>query len=355
MKIIIVGAGLAGLSLAHELERENIDFKLIDEGVNYSTKVAAGMINPMTFRRMIKTWKGDEVIAKISKYYPELEKKLNQNFFFPRKLRRAFASAHEKQLWEERIEEDSYKTYLEAPLSENDTPDHINAPFGSGYINTPGYVDAKIFMKANHDYFLKENKLEYASFSYTDLDSEAQIYKGEKYSHLIFCEGYRGEDNPYFGYLPFKNAKGEVLTVASSEFDQSEIINKKCFVLPLEDGTFKLGATYAWNTKDPSPTQAGKKELLEKYKALSTADFSILKQEGGIRPAVADRRPLLGEHPKKSGLYIFNGFGAKGYLLVPHFVEIFINYLIRNVPLEKEVDIQRFFKKHFNEKNQNKE
>lgn len=350
MKVIIVGGGLSGICLAHQFEKADISFRIIDEGINHSSKVAAGMINPMTFRRMIKTWKGDELIPTLLKFYPEIEEKIQNRFFFKRKLRRAFNSQHERDLWMERLEDEEYKDYINPPEELENTPNHLNAPFGNGFIDTPGYVDAKRFMKHNHNYFIEKGVLEYAKFDFEALDYKAKTYKKEEYTHLIFCEGYRGEDNPHFGYLPFKNAKGETLTIKSDVFEKDEILNKKCFVLPTEDGDFKLGATYAWNTKDPSPTIEGKQELLDNYKLLSSAEFEITEHEAGIRPAVADRRPLIGEHPAKKGLYIFNGLGAKGYMIAPYFAIEFTDFLVGKAEIDKEADIQRFYRKHYNDK-----
>lgn len=348
MKVIIVGGGLSGLCLAHQLEEKNIEFRIIDKGINHSTKVAAGMINPMTFRRMLKTWKGDELIPTLLEFYPAIEKKIQKKFFFHRKLRRAFNSQHERDLWMERLEDEEYKDYINTP--EKDTPDHLNAPFGNGFINTPGYVDTKVFMEYNHTYFLEKNLLEYSKFDFGELNHESKTYKNEEYTHLIFCEGFKGEDNPFFGYLPFSNAKGEVLTVKSNVFDKNEILNKKCFILPTEDGDFKLGATYAWYTQDPTPTEEAKAELLENYKLLSSAPIEITAHEGGIRPAVADRRPLIGEHPTHKGLYIFNGLGSKGCMIAPYFAIEFVDFLSGEGKIDKEADIQRFYKKHFKTK-----
>lgn len=349
MKVIIVGGGLSGICLAHQLEKNNISFRIIDQGINHSSKVAAGMINPMTFRRMIKTWRGDDLIPCLQQFYPEIENKINARFFFQRKLRRAFASQHERDLWMERLEDDAYNNYINSP--EKDAPEFLNAPFGNGFINTPGYIDAKAFMESNHQYFQEKQLLEYAQFDFDKLDISAKTYNGEQYTHLIFCEGFKGEDNPYFGYLPFKNAKGEVLNIESETFNKSEILNKKCFILPTEYGDFKLGSTYAWNTKDPSPTEKAKTDILENYKLLSSAKIKVTGHEAGIRPAVADRRPLIGEHPTQKGLYIFNGLGAKGYMIAPYFAIAFIENLLNGKELDKEVDIQRFYKKYFLPKN----
>jgi glycine/D-amino acid oxidase-like deaminating enzyme len=147
--------------------------------------------------------------------------------------------------------------------------------------------------------------------------------------------------------LPLQQTKGEVLTVASDDLKRDEILNRKCFILPIENGDFKLGATFSWDKTDTKPTDEAREELLGQYKQLSTARLTILEQEGGIRPTVVDRRPLIGEHPEYEGLFIFNGMGTKGYMLAPYFSEHLLLHALYSEKLDDEVNIQRFYKKYF--------
>src|SRR5690554_3999123 len=127
MKVIIVGGGLSGICIAHQLEKHKISFKVLDKNINHSSKVAAGMINPMTFRRMIKTWKGDELIPTLKSFYTEVENKIGERFFFPIKLRRAFNSLHERELWLQRLEDPEYSLYINALESEENTPKYLRS------------------------------------------------------------------------------------------------------------------------------------------------------------------------------------------------------------------------------------
>src|SRR5690554_321054 len=347
MNVIIVGAGLSGICLAHELEKHNIPYQIIDKNENHSTRVAGGMINPMTFRRMIKTWKGDELIPTLEKYYPEIEEKIGTRFFFPMKIRRAFSSRDEQKMWEEKTIDNSYSSYLASINKPEETPLYVTNHFGNGFVKTPGYIESKIFLESNQRYFKNKNTLHYATFDYDALDIQNKTYHGKSYTHLVFAEGFQGEDNPYFGYLPFKNAKGETLTIQSRIINRDEILNRKCFILPTQDGYFRLGSTYGWGTKDPSPTEAAKEELIENYLALCSASMEIVDHQSGIRPAAMDRRPMIGEHPEHKGLYVFNGMGAKGFMIAPFFAIQFINFLRGEEELDREVNIERFYTRFY--------
>ncbi|MCC5922592.1 MAG: FAD-binding oxidoreductase [Crocinitomicaceae bacterium] len=344
-KHLIIGGGLAGISLAHRMEDAGKDFLIVDSGVNHSTSIAAGMINPMVFRTMVKTWKADELFPELIKFYRHLELKVKQNFLFNRSIKRIFSTAHERKLWNERLNDDSYAPYISpsSPIM----PEWLDANFGAGTVLTPGYIDSELFLRCNHHYFQTKGKMQKADFNGLKLDESNLNYDGIKYKSITFCEGYKGKDNPYFGYLPLQQTKGEILEVTSNDFQKTEILNRKCFVLPTEAGTFKIGATFAWNTTNLSPTITAKTELQEQLASFSKASYTIINQQAGIRPTVTDRRPLLGEHPIHRGLFIFNGLGTKGYMLAPYFSGQLSRRILHGETLDSEVDIKRFYSKHY--------
>lgn len=344
-KHLIVGGGLAGICLAHRMEEAGQDFLIIDSGVNHSTSIAAGMINPMVFRKMVKTWMADTLFPELINFYSEIEIKVNEKFLFKRNIKRIFSTEYESKLWQERLNDAAYNTFVS--FYDTKQPSWLDAPYGVGKVLIPGYVDSTIFLESNHRYFKAQGKLQIADFGFSKLDVTNLQYEGEKFASITFCTGYMGKTNPYFGYLPLQQTKGEVLKIKSDDFDQSEILNRKCFVLPTEEGSFRLGATFAWNTTNITPTDEAKKELTTQLAAFSKARYEIIEQKAGIRPTVTDRRPLLGQHPEINGLFIFNGLGTKGYQLAPYFSSEICQHILHGSALTQAVDIQRFFKKHY--------
>jgi glycine oxidase len=347
-RVIIVGGGLSGICLAHQFINRGIVPTVIDNGANHSSKIAAGMINPMVFRAMVKTWKGDLLLPYLERFYKEMENKIGGVFFHPLKIRRLFATTDEKDNWIERENDAAYKEYIYPLAVAKNIPSYALADFGSGWVKSPGYVDALQFLGLNNSYLTNIGALQIDQFDYNALNIEENSYKNERYDALIFAEGYHGKSNPFFGYLPLQQTKGEVLTIISENLRKDEILNRKCFVLPTQDGLFRLGATFSWNTADLTPTDSAKATLLEQYNTISNASIKVIDHQAGIRPTVIDRRPLLGEHPKHQKVYIFNGMGTKGYMLAPYFSEHFVDFILTQKPLMDEVDIKRFEKKHFN-------
>jgi glycine oxidase len=206
-------------------------------------------------------------------------------------------------------------------------------------------LNIPLFLEASREYFKKHNLLVEEIFDHQQLviTDKNIVYKKTSADKLIFCEGYKALENPYFSGLPFKLTKGEVLTIKAPFLKQTEkVINKGVFILPVGDDVYKVGATYEWADLTELPTEKGKAELVDKLKKVLRIPFEIVNHQAGIRPTVNDRRPLIGLHPKHSALAVFNGLGTKGVMLAPYFAQQLYSFLEENKALEEEVDIKRF-------------
>jgi len=214
--------------------------------------------------------------------------------------------------------------------------------FGSGRVKKSFWIDTKLFLEVVKEIINTNGNVISELFDHSEYDAASTTYKGEHFSCVIFCEGYRSRDNPLFSYLPVQSTKGELMEIISPDLETTESYNRKCFVLPTGQHHFKVGATYKWNNTDPIPEDNAADDLTEKLKYLTTKDFKVTRLLGGIRPTTLDRRPIIGEHPKAKGNYIFNGLGTKGYMIAPLLAKEFCDHLTDKIPLNNEIDIHRF-------------
>lgn len=337
---LVVGAGLAGLCVSIQLLRKEAKVTLLDSGQNHSSAVAAGMINPLVFRRTTKSWRVDEFLPYLTTFYRELEHLTKLSFFHSVAIRRLFAHAQEQETWIKRQNDDAYKAYV-CPLNEADALySGVSNEYGSGRVKEAFYVQVGPFLDACRSWIAENATVLQETLDYSALNGAH--YNGVEYSGIIFCEGYQGAINPWFSYLPMDQTKGEVLQVRSHTLPENESLNRKCFVLPLGNNTFKVGATYGW--KDPSlhTTEAARAELLEKLASLTEEEVDVLDQIAGVRPTSIDRRPFIGTHPEMKKYHLFNALGTKGYMLAPLLSEEFADYLLAGKELDREVDIARF-------------
>ena len=97
--ILIVGQGLAGTLLGWELEKAGISVALIDGGhASAASSVAAGIINPITGRRLVKSWSFETLFPSAREAYHELENLLGIALWREMRIRRVFADERERAI-----------------------------------------------------------------------------------------------------------------------------------------------------------------------------------------------------------------------------------------------------------------
>ena len=346
---IIVGQGLAGTILAQTFLKAGKPFIIIDEPtLSKASKIAAGLYNPVVFKRLVKSWMADELVPFMDNFYTDCETILNAQFYFKKEIVRLFAEEQEKELWLKKTTE-PVGNYLSKNIEYDFLNNIVFNPLGSANVLNAGNLDTKTFLNSFKSHFKKLNILFNEVFDYNALTiSDSKIeYKNITAKKIIFCDGYKTTTNPYFSWLPFKLTKGETITIQidkSIETNFDKVVNKGVFILPIGNNQFKIGATYEWENLDENTTTKGKAELEEKLKKVLKTPYEIIDHQAGIRPTVNDRRPLIGLHPKHPALAIFNGLGTKGVMLAPYFAQHFFEHLENGKALEKEIDIKRFNK-----------
>ena len=343
---LIIGGGVGGLCLAYHLLERGASVTLIDRDSNHSSAVAAGMINPLVFRRMTKSWRADELIPFAGNFYRNVETQTNTSFFHPIVIRRFFSSDQERGFWMDKQHEQAFTAYME-PLTDDDLNYNVfrlKNDFGSGRVLNASWVNTPVFLSALRKLISERAEVITKEFSYDDVDPVTGSYHNTRYTGIIFATGFENKLNAWFASFPVQTTKGEVLTIKHSALPEDFSVNRKCFVLPIGNSSFRIGATYAWDDDKPITTPEGKKEILEKLTALTDEIPEVIDHLAGIRPTSPDRRPIIGRHPQFKHLYLFNGLGTKGYMIAPLLSNEFAGYLNGENDLSPEVDLIRFLK-----------
>lgn len=342
--LIIVGQGLSGSVLALKLIKEGYSVKVIDKPeLSACSKVAAGIWNPVVFKRLTKSWMIDELLSELLQFYKQVEKLFDSSLITEREIVKLFSEQQEADLWRKKAEGE-LKNYLDPKIYHDDLTGIKNSPFGYSKVLRAGNLDVKKFLQLTGK-FLKEDLVE-EKFNYDELIvSETISYKNIKAKYIVFADGYLIKNNPFFNYVPFKPAKGEVLTITSKDLNiGDQIINKNAFLMQLKKDTFKLGATYNWDDLNDETSEKALNELKERFTKISGSDLSVIDQQAGVRPSVIDRRPVIGPHPGHKNIFLFNGFGTKGVMLAPYFAKKLVNFIKFKEPLNEEADVARFNK-----------
>ena len=71
---LLIGQGICGTMLSWFLHKEGKSFVIIDDGAkDTASRIAAGIINPVTGRRYVTTWMIETVMPFAIQCYKELE------------------------------------------------------------------------------------------------------------------------------------------------------------------------------------------------------------------------------------------------------------------------------------------
>ena len=345
IEFLIVGQGISGTWLSYYLNKANKTFLVIDDNNQLTaSRAAAGIINPVTGRRIVKTWMIDELLLRLLPAYKQFGKELGINAIFQKNVIDFHPTPQMKNAFDERLKEDN--SFLKKPTVENIFNPYFNYEFGFGEVNPCYMVNLQELLPAWRKKLLAENKLLEESF---DIKELRRMGKGIQYKNInaekiIFCDGAASAANPFFKNLPFSLNKGEAVIIESTEIPSSNIFKKGMMLAPLGNNLFWIGSNYTWDFTDINPTEQFRVQTESLLKTWLKVSYKILEHKAAVRPANVERRPFIGFHPVHKNFGLFNGMGTKGCSLAPYFAFQFTQSLVYNKQVNPEVDISRFQK-----------
>lgn len=340
---LIVGFGLAGMAFTETLSRHKKSFHIIDAPQGGSSLVAAGIYNPTVLKRCTMTWMGEAFHQFALPFYKEIEDRIGSPLLHPAPIKKLFASPADHNRWVVASDQPGLSVFLNPTIQQTPLLG-INTPFGYGEVAHCGRLDINTLFqsqsKAMADCFTKED----FDFSALKLLKDGVSYKKIIAKNIVFCEGYKMKQNPYFEKLPLQGSKGQMLEISSSMLSSESIIKGPIFIAPLGKNRFWAGASFENQDKSLALTQEGREWLEDKIRKMISVEFTVENHLTQIRPTVQDRRPLLGTHPIYSQLYVLNGMGSRGVLTAPLASKWLYEAIYENQSLPAEVDIKRFEK-----------
>ena len=345
---IIFGQGLAGTSLAHSLDLKGKSYVIIDNcSKETSSFAAAGICHPISFKRLLLSWKSNLLIPYAEDFYSKIEGTLKTSLYKKHNLYRVFSSVEEQNNWLSKMNDVPYKNYISSSNNELiDSP--VLSPYGYGKVSRASRLDVSKYILESRKLFIEKESLQIEDFDFSLIEQKKASFKYKNISckHFVFCEGQHFINNPFFNYLPSKPSKGETIVIESAEFP-ALLITKGCFVYPLTKNTFLVGSTYNHEDLSFECTEGGKNELINKLRNIGDFNFKIIHQKAGVRPTTYDRRPVVGNHPEIKNMHILNGLGSKGVMLSPFYSNQLIEHIYDKKAIDSQADVSRYSKKHY--------
>lgn len=341
---LIIGGGLAGCMLAWKLKQSGRQCILIDTPhKSNASRISAGIINPITGKRFSPFWDNEAVLSSALQSYKSLEQQFNTKFLREITALRLFTDTEEREQWfAKRASALTFAEYL-PPESIHS---YIHQQWG-GIRYGAWHLDAELLIRSLRAWLASEGCVRNEEYhhAHTDFSGEHVVIKTTQ-EHLqtrriVFANGWKVLETEHWGNLPLSPAKGELLTVRAKRVPK-EMLVKGVFMLPLDDSTMRIGASYSWEELNDVPTPNTAETLIAQAQSVFPTEMTLLRHDAGVRPAAQDSKPILGIHPEEPRSVIFNGFGSKGAVYTPYCAEALIDFLEEEKPLASWCALSRW-------------
>lgn len=343
VEFIIVGQGISGTFLSWWLHRLGRSFVVIDDqDPGSASGVAAGIINPVTGRRIVKTWMIDELLPFALDAYKKLSRDLGIECIVRKDIVDFFPSAQMRQAFIGRYEDGN--EYLSLPDDEQQWAAAFDYELGFGEIGPCYVVQLKELLSGWRQMLKRNDALVEAQFEEQKLllRGDNLQYEDIIASKIIFCDGIRSAARSWFRDLPFALNKGEALEIKVEGLQGERIFKKGMMLVPMGGERFWVGSSYEWSFVDDRPGAAFRERTEALLRRWLKEPFGVTGHFAALRPATLERRPFVGMHPLHGAVGILNGMGTKGCSLAPYFAHQLAQHLSKGEAILPEADIARF-------------
>ncbi|MCC3151503.1 FAD-binding oxidoreductase [Hymenobacter sp. BT770] len=343
---LVVGHGIAGATLAYVLRQRGHHVLVYDPGQdNSASNVAAGLMNPVAGKRFALSWRAAELLPYAATFYRELEQRYGQPFFTETPILKLFASLEEQNAVLARSADHPWGDFVAGLATTDPNLPGVHAPFGGAWLRHGGHVAVRELLAALAAEGARDGWLRRETFDWNRLvtDAAGATYAGQvRARQVICCEGAAAVRNPYFGWLPLTPNQGEVLDVECAGLSTAQVLNRGAYVVPVGPAQFRVGATYRWPPFAEGITAVAREELAARLTVITDLPFAVVRQQAGVRPAVRDRRPLLGPHPTVPSLSFCGGYGSKGVMLAPRLAQLLADWLEGHGEIWLDAGLERY-------------
>lgn len=325
---IVVGLGIAGISVCEELQSRRLTYKVFNTYSNSATTVAGGILNPTILKWFTTPPNIALLYPKALDFYARLESKLKGDKFYSKKpVYRIFTSFQEQNNWLVASDKQKTSAYFNPEII-NSINQNIKTPYGLGEIMQTAQINLQLLInqyviKLKKDNFYIDEKFDYNQLKHYDSTFE---YKGFTAKYIIFCEGISVLSNPFFNEVSVKPSKGEYLIINAPDLKSDFIIKGKRYLIPLGNDRYKFGATFGNESEgtDWKPSQKAYEILKSDLKEMISCPFKIERQIAGIRPVTANNQPVIQKHSTYQRMAFFNGLGMRGLTTAPYYARLLI-------------------------------
>jgi glycine/D-amino acid oxidase-like deaminating enzyme len=277
-------------------------------------------VNPITGQRLVKSWRVETLLPAARAMYREIETELGVRLWHEMRIRRLFANDRERAVFAEKQARGDLAPFV----------DPASADAEGFWIREGARVDFRALLAAGRARWLRQGRF-------------VEAKSGEKFDRSIDCTGAAILRTGAFDFVPWECAKGEMLEIAVDGLTPDVILNRRQWVVPIDERCAWVGATHEPGVSDPTVTPAARVSLETSARELLRGrSFQVVQQRAGVRVTLPDKRPVAGMHPQNPRLGVLNGLAAKGALWAPLLARQWARYLTEGAAFDPEVEVRRF-------------
>jgi len=354
--LLIMGAGIAGLSVAYAASKSGIKTAVIDR--KYPGSGASGvpqaLLNPATGRKAKKTWNAEKCLSYTTELLEEVQRKSGFQFYTNNGvIRPALDSVMAENMfysYQESGWPDGWVEWLDSKELKLRFPG-LNPGEGGLWIPVAGTVAFERFITALYRH-LKDRGVSFFTGSEPSVSgSQPWLISGFSRpftaENIVHATGESISYNPHWKMVSIHRVKGQTLTV---EF--SKKLPFRCSLSSLgyiaqgadPSGSVVLGSTYEHQYDHRGPDDKGASYLLKRLeKTVPDLQKNIRGYEGwsGIRVTTPDKKPFAGKHPETDNLYVLGALGSKGLMLGPYLGKLLSEYILHGMEIPPLFTVDR--------------
>ena len=366
---LIVGAGIAGSSLAYHLAKRNYQVTLLDENSQNEIEIFQNKAATISPHFMLNNPKYNSLMSKASKYVYDLTKEFN----YSKKdaVMKGVVKLYEKDIADKLIEKISKSGFSEKDfkyLSKESIKRkyHIDNKTGiffkyGGWVS-PHQVCSSLIDHKNIRLIPKKKVKEIIykkNLWVIDCQDSTEFIS----SNLVFCNSFALREIKFFDGIDLKKNRGQINWFPSKNKSKfKEIISGNGYLIPDVDGFDIFGSTYERDNENKNLSKTDYEKNLKTYQKLSgtkSEEYNV-PNEGwvGWRAVTPDRIPYVGNVLEESNgidnkplsmkdlkwhpnLFINAGYGSRGYTLAP-FLSKCLASMINGTPTSDEKNILNY-------------
>jgi len=345
---VILGAGLAGLTLSMELLQKEqrvllIDLKYPGSG---ASGTPAGLMNPATAQKALMPDDALNCVRAFSKILNKLLDQDNSEIILHEKVLRPAMDQKLLANFNSTLDEPWPDGWVEWINKLTEDYPQIPGFKGGLLLNIGKAIDVPKYLSGMFNYCRNLN------LNYSFGGDYSLIEDGEKFKlqiedvilsaeNIINCTGSTVPDITDF---KLHKVKGQIRIVEDTHANPLSIALSSYGYLAQKNDCLIVGSTYEHHFSDVAPTAKQDDILLNKIKLMTGRNYlatDIRDRWAGVRITTPDRKPAIGSLLTQKNYYYYTGLGSKGLFYSAFMSELLSDHILNNTPIPVKYHITR--------------